>query len=86
MEKRKQEEEEKQVIKELNAQEDESKRILDLKEEVEKLRKRVERQDKEDAEKKKGRGKKVRAEEEIKSDIDWKKTVILVRICELYVF
>jgi hypothetical protein len=53
MERRKQEEEEKQVLKELNAQEDESKRILDLKDEVGKLRKRVERQDKEDAEKKK---------------------------------
>merc|ERR1740137_317709 len=49
MEKRKQEEED------LNAQEDERKRLLDLKEEVEKMRKRVERQDKEDAEKKKNR-------------------------------
>jgi len=53
MEKRKQEEEDKQVLKDLNAQEDERKRLLDLKEEVEKMRKRVERQDKEDAEKKK---------------------------------
>ena len=53
MEKKKQEKEEKQVLKDLNAQEDESKRLLDLEEEVKKLRRRVERQDKEDAEKKK---------------------------------
>ena len=53
MEKRKQEEEEKKVLKELNAQEVETKGILDLNDRVEKLRKRVEKQDKEDAEKKK---------------------------------
>jgi hypothetical protein len=53
MKKRKQEEEEKKVLKELNAQEVETKGILDLNDRVEKLRKRVEKQDKEDAEKKK---------------------------------
>ena len=53
MKKRKQEEEEKKFLKELNAQEVETKGILDLNDRVEKLRKRVENQDKEDAEKKK---------------------------------